>query len=187
MTARRYVVAMTGASGAPYWKALVQTLLDEGVHVHLVVSYAGSLILKDELGLEVDPARPDPGATFRAGKGKLVCHGIHELDAPISGGLFPTDGMIVCPCSAGRLGSFAAGLSQDLIDRAAMVTLKERRSLVLVPRETPLNTIHLENLVTLSRTGACILPAMPAFYTHPREIGDMVAFLVRKIRAQLPA
>ncbi|MBI4231257.1 MAG: UbiX family flavin prenyltransferase [Planctomycetes bacterium] len=177
---------MTGASGAPYFRGLVDALLRRGARVHAIVSPSGGRILEQELGLRWDPSRPDLATLFPdAGPDRLRLHRHDDVAAPPSGGLYPTDAMVVCPCSAGRIGSFAAGLSQDLIDRAAAVTLKERRTLVVVPRETPLSLPTLRAMTALAEAGACILPAMPAHYTHPKTVEDMERFVVTKIVRQI--
>lgn len=181
-TGRRYVVAMTGASGAPYFRGVVDALLRSGARVHAVVSPSGGMILRQELGIPWDPERPDLSPLFPdVPPSRLALHRHEDVAAPISGGLYAVNGTVVCPCSAGRIGSFAAGLSQDLIDRAAAVALKERRTLVVVPRETPLGLPTLRAMTALAEAGACILPAMPAHYTHPKSVEDMDRFVVTRI------
>ena len=191
-----YVVAITGASGAVYGLRLTGELLKRGHDVELVISPSGFLLLKEELGLEC--AGKDAAAVLgayleknspraKAGKGgvktapgALRLHASDDLTAPIASGSAMRRVMVVCPCSMGTLARIATGISGNLIERAADCVIKERGTLVLVPRETPLSQIHLENMLKLSRAGAVILPAMPAFYTHPETIDDMVDFVVGK-------
>jgi 4-hydroxy-3-polyprenylbenzoate decarboxylase len=187
-----YVVAITGASGAVYGLSLTGELLKRGWDVELVISPSGFLLLKEELGID---AGKDASAVMayiekrgaRAKKGgpksiagTLRLHASDDLTASIASGSSLKRAMVVCPCSMGTLARIAAGISGNLIERAADCVLKERGTLVLVPRETPLSSIHLENMLKLSRMGVVILPAMPAFYTHPETIDDMVDFVVGK-------
>ncbi len=177
-----YLVALTGASGAVYGVRLVEELLKRGDDVELVISPSGFLILKEELGL--DPGK-SPAQKLKAffGKGlksRLTYSPSDDLLSPSASGSSLKKAMIICPCSMGTLARIASGISGNLIERAADCFLKERGRLVLVPRETPLNQIHLENMLKLSRMGAVILPAMPAFYTKPEKIEDMVDFVVGK-------
>ena len=204
-----YITALTGASGAVYGIRLIRELLARGDDVELLISPSGFLLLEEELGLclEQVPAgfklgkgghrpRPEPkiekavraylerayGAKTKL-KGSLRFTPSDDMTSRLaSGGCLPeVRAMIVCPCSMGTLARISAGISASLIERAADCMLKERRALVLVPRETPLSSIHLENMLRLSRAGAVILPAMPAFYTHPKTTGDMAAFIAGKI------
>jgi len=186
-----YAVGITGGSGAPYALRLLGSLVELGHEVHAVISPAGEKVLQLETGVRLGKTlREKQDALARAveaeakpGALRLFAHG--NLAAPISSGSFPTAGMAVVPCSTGSLGRIAAGVSSSLIERAADVTLKERRPLVLVPRETPLSDIHLENMLRLRRAGADILPAMPAFYHRPRTIADLVDMLVGRILDRL--
>lgn len=202
-----YITALTGASGAVYGIRLIRELLARGDDVELLISPSGFLLLEEELGLYLEkpaPARlkrggdprPRPeiekavraylerayGAETRL-KGSLRFTPSDDMTSRLaSGGCLPeVRAMIVCPCSMGTLARISAGISASLIERAADCMLKERSALVLVPRETPLSSIHLENMLRLSRAGAVILPAMPAFYTHPKTTGDMAAFIAGKI------
>lgn len=167
----RLVVAITGASGAPYSLRLLEACKKLGIETELIVSKNAATLLKLELGK--GPKDMQKLATFS--------HQPDDLAAPPSSGSYPTDGMVVIPCSMKTLGEIANGISHDLITRAADVTLKQNRKLVLVPRETPLNLIHLENMAKLKRAGAVILPASPAFYTRPRKISDLVDFIVGRV------
>jgi 4-hydroxy-3-polyprenylbenzoate decarboxylase len=182
MTGRRFVVALTGASGAAYGRRLLECLARSGHAVHLLVSPAAAMVARQELGIELDLA--DGAGVIRALLGEeppeVRYHAVGDLEAPVASGSFRHDGMAVCPCSAGSLGRIAGGISSNLIERAADVCLKERRRLVLVPRETPLSDIHLENMLRLSRAGAVILPAAPGFYGPAAKVADLVDFVVSR-------
>lgn len=180
-----YLVALTGASGAVYGVRLVEELLKRGDDVELIISPSGFLILKEELGIDAskDARAAVTGYLKKRGaalKGSLKCLAHDDLLAGAASGSALRRNMIVCPCSMGTLARIATGISGNLIERAADCVLKERGTLIIVPRETPLNQIHLENMLKLSRMGALILPAMPAFYTKPEKIEDMVDFIVGK-------
>jgi len=194
----RYIVGITGASGSIYAVRLVEELLRLGHEVHTVITHNGHKVMDYELepgnaglagmsggGLGGTPDRgPDGGSAVKP-VGRLIIHDVDDLFAPIASGSFRIDGMAVVPCSMATLGELAAGISKNLLGRAADVSLKERRTLVLVPRETPLNTIHLKNMLSLSEAGAVILPAMPAFYGKPVHINDMVDFIVGRVLQSL--
>ena len=182
------VVAVTGASGSAYGVRLVETLLRAGRTVHLVISPAATEVFKQELSLTVDLANFDAAALFPApglDLSRLRYHHYRDFGAGIASGSFLTAGMVICPCSMGTVAAVAHGVSENLIHRAADVHLKERRKLVLVPRETPLGVIQLRNLATLAEAGAVVLPAMPAFYTLPQTVDDMVNFIVGRVCDQL--
>ncbi len=188
MAATDLVVALTGASGAPYGVRLIDVLLRTGRTVHLSVSPAAVQVMDHELGRAVDLDRFDPAALLGAdppAPGTLVYHHFRDFSAGIASGSFLTGGMAVCPCSMGTAAAIAHGLSENLIHRAADVHLKERRKLVLVPRETPLGLVQLRNLAACAEAGAVVLPAMPAFYTRPRSVADMVDFVVGRVCDQL--
>ncbi len=178
-------LAITGASGSRYALRLLEVLLQSGRQVYLMVSQAGQVVLNMETGLKV-PGRPDEIQAFftelySAREGQLQVFGRRQWTAPVASGSNPPEAMVVCPCTTGTLGSIAAGISGDLIDRAADVMLKERRKLILVVRETPFSDIHLENMLKLSRMGAVIMPANPGFYFNPESIDDLVDFMVARI------
>ncbi len=175
------VLAMTGASGAPYAVRLLQVLARSGRTVHLTISPSGAEVLRQETGLVVDLNRFDPSAFGDLGPGRVVYHHHADFSAGIASGSFPTSGMVVAPCSMSTLGSIAHGITTNLIARAADVHLKERRRLVLVPRETPLSLIHLENMAAVTRAGAVVLPAMPGWYHRPSTLDDLVDFVVARI------
>ena len=178
---RRIVLAITGASGAVYGAAVLSALVAAGIEVDLVVSPPGQRVARDELGHGWD------AATLREHLGRaaadVTLHAPDDVGAPIASGSFATAGMIVAPCSMGSAGRIAAGLSDGLVERAADVHLKERRRLVLVVREAPLSTLHLENLLRLARAGATVLPAAPGFYAKPRTIDDLVRFVAERALA----
>jgi 4-hydroxy-3-polyprenylbenzoate decarboxylase len=168
---------VTGASGAAYARRLAQCLVDRDVTLHLIVSPPARRIMAAELGLEEFSletflGKPSDGVTL---------HAHDDVGAAIASGSCLTAGMVICPCSSHSLGAIAAGLGDNLITRAAMVTLKEHRRLILVPREMPLSPIEIENLLTLSRAGAIICPACPGFYTKPTTIDDLVDFVVSRV------
>lgn len=179
------ILAFTGASGAPYGLRLLQCLLEAGRGVQLLVSKPARMVLKLESGLAL-PARAGDAKRVLlehldvAGEG-LELFGEEEWTAPPASGSAINGGMVICPCTTGTLCSVAAGTSRNLIERAADVTLKERRPLILVPRETPYSAIHLEAMLKLAQAGAVILPPNPGFYDGPESIGDLVDFVVARI------
>ena len=178
------VVAMTGASGAPYAVRLLQVLSRFDRTIHLTISSSAVQVLREELGLEISLDSFNPAFAGIA-PGRLVYHHHQDFNAPIASGSFPTAGMVIVPCSMSTLGSIAAGATSNLITRAADVHLKERRKLILVPRETPLSLIHLENMLKVTRAGAVVLPAMPGWYHRPRQIRDLIDFVVARICDQI--
>lgn len=171
----RYVLGITGASGMVYALKFLNYLLEADLEVHLVISRQAMVILKKEMDLEKDYFKQLP----------VVHHDCQDFASPLASGSFHTRGMIILPCSMHTLGAVAQGLSFNLIHRAAAVCLKEQRKLILVPRETPISSIHLKNMLTLSRGGALILPAMPAFYNHPKSLDDLVEFFVQRVLDQI--
>ena len=179
---------MTGASGAPYGVRLLEVLLRAGRTVHLTISPAAVEVLRAELDRTVDLKRfalADLLGDVSGFAGQVHYHHYQDFGAGIASGSFLTAGMAICPCSMGTIGAIAGGLSQNLIHRAADVHLKERRKLVLVPRETPLHLVQLRNLATCAEAGAVVLPAMPAYYTKPQTVQDLVDFVVARIADQL--
>ena len=192
MAASDLVIAMTGASGAPYGARLVEVLLRAGRDVHLTISPAAVEVIDQELGRtvrlglnEFDPRDLLGPAADGIDLGRLRYHHFRDFRAGIASGSFLTGGMAICPCSMGTLAAVAHGLSQNLIHRSADVHLKERRRLVLVPRETPLGLVQLRNMVTVAEAGAVVLPAMPGFYNRPGRIEELVDFVVGRICDQL--
>jgi len=180
----RFTVVITGASGSVYGMRLVERLLATGNEVTLIMTPAGSDVLSYELEIDL-PAEETARALLRYlelpldAPLRIACH--DDLFDPLASGSHPTDAMVVVPASMGFCASVAAGLASNLPERAADVALKERRPLVLVPRETPLSVIHLRNLTTLAEAGAVVVPAMPAFYHHPENLDDQVNFVVGKV------
>lgn len=184
MKPRRVVVALTGASGSVYGLRLVRELLKGDTRVILLVSDAGAVVLNEECGLdwrgEETVVQRRMCEYFGAGEGNLVHYAAGNLLAPVASGSSVPDAMIVCPASMGTIARVACGFSSNLLERCADAMLKERRQLVLVPRETPLSEIHLENMLKLCRAGAHVVPAMPAFYHGPETLDDLVDFVVGK-------
>ncbi|MBR2568206.1 MAG: UbiX family flavin prenyltransferase [Paenibacillus sp.] len=176
----RWVVGITGASGAIYGVRLVQSLLDAGHFVHLLITEAGWRVLKEELDWQATKRQDAIIEAFGA-EAAIQVHPIADIGATIASGSFRVQGMIIMPCSMGTLSSIAHGASDNLMARAADVMMKEGRPLVLVPRETPMHAIHLENMLKLSKMGVKLIPAMPAFYHKPKTLDDIVNFLVGKV------
>ncbi len=189
MAATDLVLALTGASGAPYGVRLLEVLLRLGRTVHLTISLAAVEVMELELERRVRLDHFELGDLLgdaAAGlPGRVAYHDYRNFQAGIASGSFLTAGMVICPCSMGTVAAIAHGLSQNLIHRAADVHLKERRKLILVPRETPLHLIQLRNLAACAEAGAVVLPAMPAFYTRPRTLQDQVDFIVGRVCDQL--
>jgi 4-hydroxy-3-polyprenylbenzoate decarboxylase len=203
------VLAMTGASGVIYAVRLLQVLQGAVKQVHLTISPSAVLVLRQELGIDVDldrfeprtllfdadsreRAKPPPAIAEAlasgppaSARGEIIYHHFENLMAPIASGSFLTDGMVICPCSGSTLGAVVHGTGDNLIHRAASVHLKERRKLIVVPRETPLSTIQLENMRRAAEAGAVVLPAMPGFYHGVTSIRDLVDFVVTRICDQL--
>jgi 4-hydroxy-3-polyprenylbenzoate decarboxylase len=189
MMPRTVTLAFTGASGMPYGLRLLECLLKAETKVYLLYSQAAQIVARQELDFQL-PARAAEAAALLGERygtkpGQLVAFGREEWFAPVASGSNPADAMVICPCTMGTLGAVAAGLADNLIERAADVMLKESRKLVLVPRETPLSAIHLQNMLRLAQAGAVILPANPGFYHHPRDVGGLVDFVVARILDQI--
>ena len=186
---QRITLAWTGASGMPYGLRLLDRLLAAERIVSLLVSQAAHVVIASECDFSL-PAQPRAAQAllaerYRARPGQLLVFGREDWMAPVASGSNPGDAMVVCPCSMGTLAAIAQGLADNLIERAADVMLKERRPLILVPRETPFSTIHLENMLRLARAGAVIVPPAPGFYTRPQSIDDLVDFVVARVLDQL--
>ncbi len=185
---KSYVVAMTGASGAAYGIRLVKALAELNYHIDLVVSEPARLVMREELGISLRSLTRVEDLIPVFGKdisGRLTAHSAKDFSASIASGSYPTEGMMIVPCSMGTLGAVANGISQNLIHRAADCMIKEGRRLVIVPRETPLSAIHLENMLKLSKLGVRIVPAMPAFYSGAKNLDEMIDFMTGKILDQL--
>ena len=182
-------LAFTGASGMPFGLRLLECLVAAQCRVYLLYSSAAQVVAKQECGITI-PTQPREAARFftercQAEDGQISVFAREDWMAPVASGSNPADAMAVCPCTMGTLAAIAHGLADNLIERAADVMLKERRPLVLVPRETPLSTIHLDNMAKLAHAGAVILPPSPGFYTHPQTIADLVDFVVARVLDQL--
>ena len=182
-------VAVTGASGALFAVRTLAALLARGVHVELIVSDYGRRLLRDELGEQASVDRLVPYLTDRYGDtvaaGTITIHGNRDMGATIASGSHGCAGMAIVPCSMKTLAGVAHGLSRNLIERAADVMLKERRRLVIVPRETPMSLPQLRNMVLCAEAGAMILPAMPAFYQRPETLDDLADFMAGKVLSAL--
>ncbi len=198
---RRIVFAITGASGAPYAVRLLQILARSQAEIHLTISPSGAAVMRQELGLAVDVRKPNlddlmafrpawsaatdrPPATTVAPE-RIKFHRHDDFMTPIASGSFQTDAMVVCPCSGSTLSGIARAAASNLIQRAAEVHLKEHRKLVLVPRETPMSVLQIENLHRVAQAGAVVLPAMPGWYHDVRSLDDLVDFVVSRILDQL--
>lgn len=173
----RYIVALTGASGSIYAVKLIRELLAGKNEVHFIASSNGKKVLE----YEMERSFEDVLHSLNTGGGILTLHENENLFASVASGSFKTSGMVIIPCSMSTLGELACGSSKTLIGRSADVCIKEKRKLILVPRETPLSSIHLRNMLYLSEAGAIILPAMPAFYTRPHTLEDMVDFVTGRV------
>lgn len=182
---KRLIVGITGASAVIYGVRLLEILARcEDIEVHLTISTSGVRALWEELQIELDINEFRLDSLIGSDSERVIYHHESDIGASIASGSFRTEGMIVVPCSMGTVASIAAGISRNLIHRAADVCIKERRKLVIVPRETPLSTIHLENMLKLSRAGVCVLPAMPGYYHFPKTVDDQINFVVTKILDQ---
>lgn len=195
------VVALTGASGAIYGCRLLEVLIRQGINIELAISPAATQVIRQELELSVDLDRFSPRqliaaddlpfettapGEFKFSSGTLLrYHGYQDYFCGIASGSYKTAGMVICPCSMGTLSAIACGLSTNLIQRAADVHLKERRKLIVVPRETPMGSIQLENMKRLVDAGAVVLPAAPGFYHRPTTINELVDFVVARICDQM--
>ena len=176
-SSRRLVVGVTGASGACYARRLIDLLVEAEREVHLVVTPHGERLLADESGI----AEVDGRALLGREESRLIVQPYGDVGAVIASGSLSTEGMIVCPCSGNTLAQIAAGMSDNLLTRAAQVTLKEGRRLVVVPREMPVSQLELENCLRLSRAGAIICPASPGFYMRPERVEDLIDFVVGRL------
>lgn len=182
-------VALTGASGVDYGLRLIECLVAAGCQVFVMVSKAAQVVISHETDLKLPAQAAAMGQflsqRFSAKDGQLKVFGKEDWMSPVASGSGPATAMVVCPCSTGTLSAIATGASNNLIERAADVVLKERRKLILVPRETPYSKIHLQNMLTLTEMGAVVLPASPGFYQRPQQVSDLVDFIVARILDQL--
>ncbi|WP_395339802.1 flavin prenyltransferase UbiX [Ningiella sp. W23] len=182
---RSITLAITGASGAPYAVKLLKELVSADYHVFLLISSAAKVVFATEEDLKV-PAKPDKAEEFfaelaQAKPSQITVCGKEEWFSPVASGSAAPKQMIICPCSTGTLSSLAVGACDNLIERAADVVIKEKGQLILVPREMPLSSLHLQNMLTLSNLGVTIMPAAPGFYHNPKSIEDLVDFVVARI------
>nr|WP_280639055.1 flavin prenyltransferase UbiX [Shewanella schlegeliana] len=178
-------LAWTGASGAPYGLRLLECLLKSDYQVFLMISSAARVVLATEQGLQLsanaDKARSQLLAQFGEVDGELIVLGKEEWFSPPASGSAAPKQMVICPCSTGTLAAVATGMSNNLLERAADVVIKERGQLILVPRETPFSAIHLEHMLSLSKLGVTIMPAAPGFYHNPKSVEDLVDFMVARV------
>lgn len=186
---RRVTLAVTGASGVQYGLRLLQCLVELDTQVLLMVSKAAQVVIATETDLKL-PGAPDAmeaflSEHFQARSGQIKVYGREQWMAPVASGSGSPSAMVVCPCSTGTLSAIACGASNNLIERAADVALKERRQLLLVPREAPYSEIHLEHMLKLTRMGAVVVPASPGFYQKPQSVEEMVDFIVARLLSQL--
>ncbi|MCJ8169833.1 flavin prenyltransferase UbiX [Atopomonas sediminilitoris] len=186
---RRITLAITGASGAQYALRLLDSLVQADCEVHVIVSKAAQLVIATETDVALPP-KPQAMQSFLtqytgAANEQIRVFGLQDWMAPPASGSSLPSAMVVCPCSTGTLSAIATGACNNLIERAADVALKERRPLILVPRETPFSSIHLENMLKLSNLGAVIMPAAPGFYHQPQSVDDLLDFMVARILNQL--
>lgn len=183
------ILAITGASGSAYGLRLLQSLLDARRRVYLLLSRPGQLVIKMEAGLDLPNTPTDIQLFFteyfQAEEGQLQVFGREQWTAPVASGSNPVEAMVVCPCTTSTLSSIACGASNNLLERAADVMLKEQHKLILVVRETPFSAIHLENMLKLARLGVVIMPACPGFYNQPQTIDEVVDFMVARVLDQL--
>lgn len=187
---KNITLGITGATGIPIAFTLLKELLSANCHVQLVITSAGMITAKQESGISLSA---NPNVTKRelfehlklSNSDNLHVYTNNDWYAPIASGSSVSDAMVVCPCSMATLGKVASGIGDDLLCRAADVVIKERKNLILVPRETPLSAIHLANMQKLAELGVCILPPVPAFYTHPKTIQDIIDNIVSRVLDQL--
>lgn len=178
---KKIVVGITGASGSIYAKRMIEVLVEQGILVHVIATDTGKKVFNYELSLNLE----DWITEMQQQYSNVKLEDNHNLFAGVASGSYGFDAVIILPCSMGTMAEISHGLSSNLLCRAADVALKESRPLIIVPRETPLNTIHLENMCRLSKVGATIIPAMPGFYHHPQTMDDLINFVVGKILSYL--
>ena len=183
--AKKITLAITGASGSGYALRLLECLLAADYQVYLLVSSAGRIVFDTEVGLKL-PASPDAATQFLTEKynakpEQIVVFGKEQWFSPVASGSAAPKQMVVCPCSTGTLAAISQGMSDNLIERAADVVIKERGQLILMVRETPFSTIHLQNMLSLSQQGVTIMPAAPGFYHNPESIEDLIDFMVGRV------
>ena len=182
-------LAITGASGSAYGLRLLECLIQAKRQVYLLLSRPGQMVVQMESGLDL-PSQPTGiqarlSEHFRAAEGQLQVYGREQWTAPVASGSNPPEAMVICPCTTSTLSSIACGASNNLLERAADVMLKEQRKLILVVRETPFSAVHLENMLKLARLGVVIMPACPGFYNQPQSVDELVDFMVARVLDQL--
>lgn len=186
---RTITLAMTGASGAQYGLRLLQCLLAAECNVYLLLSSAAEVVIRTETDLDLPTDLEEQqlflSQRYGAGDDQLTLFGRDDWFSPVASGSSSPASMVICPASGGTLSSIATGASNNLVERAADVALKERRQLILVPRETPYSAVHLENMLKLTQLGAIVLPASPGFYMQPASIEELIDFVVARILDQL--
>jgi len=189
MSIKTLTLAMTGASGAPYTLGLMRHCLNAGIHLQFLTSQPGQIVLgmESDLKLTGNPVKMHQRLAeyFDVDPGLIAVYAKDQWTAPVASGSSVADAMVVCPCTMGTLASIAVGTSENLIHRAADVVIKERKPLILVPRETPFSSIHLENMLKLSNLGVTILPPNPGFYQGVNAVSDLVDFIIARILDQL--
>jgi 4-hydroxy-3-polyprenylbenzoate decarboxylase len=174
---KKVVVGITGASGSIYAKRLIEELLSRGIYTHIICTDNGRKVMKYETGIDLEPWVQELAKQYS----HIRLEDINDLFAGVASGSYRFDAVVVIPCSMGTLAEISNGFAKNLLCRAADVALKENKKLVIVPRETPFNAIHLENMLKLSRLNATILPAMPGYYHMPQTVEDLVDFVVGKV------
>lgn len=184
-TNNQITLALTGASGMPYALLLIKALVRADYTIHLLISSAARVVLKTESGLNI-PSKSDSAAEFLtqysdAKPEQIICYGKDEWFSPVASGSAAPKTMVICPCSMGTVSAISTGASDNLIERAADVVVKEKGQLILLPREMPYSVIHLENLTKLAKLGVTVMPASPGFYHNPESIDDLVSFVVARI------
>ncbi len=182
---KRWVLGITGASGAVYGIRLLEVLSARGFGVDVILSEAGRQVLREEMKIalpeDLDAARETLSKNFNLDASTFCIYRNNDFEASAASGSYRCEGMVIAPCSMGTLAAVAHGLASNLIRRAADVMLKQRRTLILLARETPFSAIHLENMLSLSRLGAVILPPIPAFYQQPKTVADLVDFVTGRV------
>ncbi|HID83160.1 MAG TPA: UbiX family flavin prenyltransferase [Chromatiales bacterium] len=189
MTSKHITLAMTGASGAQYGLRLLELLLQADCRVSVLMSQPGQIVIGMETNLKLPGRSKEIERAlierYQAKPGQLHVYGQQHWTAPVASGSGVADAMVICPCTTGTLSAVATGQSRSLLERAADVTLKERKPLIMVVRETPVSSIHLQNMLTLSQAGAVIMPASPGFYQQPETVDDLIDFMVARVLDQL--
>lgn len=178
---KRYVIGLTGASGMIYGIRCIDALLELGMEVHIIASHPAALVMEQELGWDLSKSVGDALKQHLRSNENVVMHNNEDIASPLASGSFLTEGMVIVPCSMATLSAIAKGGAHSLIERAADVMLKEKRPLIVMPRETPLSLIHLKNLLAAAEAGVHVVPAMPGFYHHPQQISDLADFMVGKV------